>query len=511
MDAHTRNVSLRFGATLYERMRAFHLAPGKAQESLSYAWARAEETAAGLRILLPDSSPYFPFSADCFTRQSAGNVQLRADVLNGMLAEFAATDFNCIVNVHDHWFAQEAHFSAVDDEDDARFDRYLREQFEPMLATYPHIGPARDIVNVSIVFAQQSLAARLTNTMHASCTAASTTAIELVTVLDNHWRTAPIVPAERTIAAVANDEERSRHAEFIPASTANAIERVTVGLVGCGGLGSILAESLVRTGFRKFVLVDDDEIEATNLNRWQGGRLQDVGTQKAYTLAARMRGFATDVQVTAIATALDDDVALHALTGVDVLCGGVDNDAARWLLNHVSLQYMIPWFDAGVAITTAPAVDFASRYFSVLPGITGCAMCKGVDLIDHHEVVDEYADATTQRARRAAGYVIDQPLMVGTPSAYLLNQLAASSCAMEVLNYFAAWRPTATLIQKSWRADRIARADRENYAEVPSQSCALCSTYTGVGSALALPRRNRSVLSLFTSSQSSHEKEMSHG
>lgn len=507
VNALNDTVTIRLGANLYDRMRAFHLAVGKTRESLSYAWARAETTASGLRILLPDSSPYFPFASDCFTRQGAGNVQLRPDVLNGMLAEFASTDYNCIVNVHDHWFAKDAQFSTVDDDDDALFDRYLRNQFEPMLRAHPHIGPTRDIVNVSIVFAQGSLAARITNVEQTQ----PTIDINRVVILDDHWRTAPTRAPSDTGDNRVIDATQSRHAQFMPPAVASAIASVTVGLVGCGGLGSILGESFVRSGFRNFVLVDHDVIEATNLNRWQGGRVEDVGTRKVDTLAAQLRHFAHDVRVTTVAAPLDDAAALRALTGVDVLCGGVDNDSARWLLNHLSLQYMIPWFDAGVAITTLPKVDFASRFFAVLPGVTGCALCKGTPLIEQDTVVADYADPITQHARRAAGYVIDQPEMVGTPSAYLLNQHAASSCATEMLNYFARWRPTATLMHQSWRDDKTHRADRENFAERPSESCALCSTYTGVGSALAMPRPQRPAFSLLSSSQPQDHKELTHG
>jgi tRNA A37 threonylcarbamoyladenosine dehydratase len=48
------------------------------------------------------------------------------------------------------------------------------------------------------------------------------------------------------------------------------MSRLTVALIGCGGLGAILAECLARTGFGGIVLIDDDVLEETNLNRYQG-------------------------------------------------------------------------------------------------------------------------------------------------------------------------------------------------------------------------------------------------
>jgi sulfur carrier protein ThiS adenylyltransferase len=45
------------------------------------------------------------------------------------------------------------------------------------------------------------------------------------------------------------------------------IQQVTVGIAGAGGLGSNCAVNLVRSGFTKFVIVDFDKIEHSNLNR----------------------------------------------------------------------------------------------------------------------------------------------------------------------------------------------------------------------------------------------------
>lgn len=45
------------------------------------------------------------------------------------------------------------------------------------------------------------------------------------------------------------------------------IQQTRIGIAGAGGLGSNCAVNLVRSGFRKFVIVDFDKIEYSNLNR----------------------------------------------------------------------------------------------------------------------------------------------------------------------------------------------------------------------------------------------------
>ena len=124
-------VSIKISEQIRERLCCYHLAPGKHSESLSYIWAHAISTRRGITVLIPHTAPVLLFDTDCFVRQSAGNVQLEPAVLNGMLIKFAETSYNCLINVHDHWFADFTHFSGVDDHDDrgvrANFQKVTRQ------------------------------------------------------------------------------------------------------------------------------------------------------------------------------------------------------------------------------------------------------------------------------------------------------------------------------------------------------------------------------------------------
>lgn len=61
------------------------------------------------------------------------------------------------------------------------------------------------------------------------------------------------------------------------------IKRVTVGIAGCGGLGSNTAIALTRAGIRNIVIADYDKLEISNLNRQQYA-LKDVGNFKVDSL-----------------------------------------------------------------------------------------------------------------------------------------------------------------------------------------------------------------------------------
>ena len=83
---------------------------------------------------------------------------------------------------------------------------------------------------------------------------------------------------------------------------------LTVGVAGCGGLGSNAAMMLARTGFRRFLLVDFDAVEASNLNRQQYFP-DDIGMPKAEALAAHLRRLCPAIDVAALLERMTDQTA----------------------------------------------------------------------------------------------------------------------------------------------------------------------------------------------------------
>lgn len=62
------------------------------------------------------------------------------------------------------------------------------------------------------------------------------------------------------------------------------LKEKTVGIAGCGGLGSNVAVALARTGIGKLVIADFDVVEESNLNR-QFYFFDQIGQVKSYTLS----------------------------------------------------------------------------------------------------------------------------------------------------------------------------------------------------------------------------------
>ncbi|HWE03987.1 MAG TPA: ThiF family adenylyltransferase [Tepidisphaeraceae bacterium] len=150
----------------------------------------------------------------------------------------------------------------------------------------------------------------------------------------------------------------------------------TVLLVGCGALGSVLAEQLARAGVGHLRIVDRDIVELTNLQRQVLFDEQDAlkQTPKAIAAARRLRQVNSSVAIEPLV------VDLHAgnvegLAGVgehsrrvDLILDGADSAETRYLLNDVAVKHGIPWIYGA-------CVGMSGRMMAILPGHTPCLRC----------------------------------------------------------------------------------------------------------------------------------------
>lgn len=87
-------------------------------------------------------------------------------------------------------------------------------------------------------------------------------------------------------------------ARNVPGST-EVLQKATVGIAGCGGLGSNAAVALVRAGIGRLILADFDIVEESNLNR-QHYFIADIGRKKTQALAQHLKAINPGVQLTLV-------------------------------------------------------------------------------------------------------------------------------------------------------------------------------------------------------------------
>ncbi len=460
---NTTNTHIRITQAAWAALLAHHRRPD-AIEHASIALGKTLHLR-GQRVVLIDAPGLALLDGDDCVRQSAGAVQVRPEVTRRLMWWFAQSGYEAFVSIHDHWFsARGTSFSGIDDADDIRQDRYLRGPFSAAL-NGQHFGRQREITHLSVVFDQGSFDARVIDTRlgrRTFCPVAS-----LSVIGDRYVR---LTPNSASTPENRADETLRRHDDFIAPQTRQLIGTLHVGLVGCGGLGPLLAENLMRAGVRRFSLFDPDTLDTTNLNRWLGGRRSDIGKSKADLLAARLRECEPTVKVAA--HAVDVLEGRHAANAgiADLLILAVDNDAARLWGNRVASACLQPLFDLGVRVRTRPHTDFLSRIVPVVPGSTACLECSVLGLLDSLDIA-KALDGITSAARRSAGYVMDAE--AAAPSVMGLNTKVVGEAALAILDYLSGWRKGPPQASKwTWSTATTVMIQQESHR--PGAGCLAC-------------------------------------
>lgn len=143
-----------------------------------------------------------------------------------------------------------------------------------------------------------------------------------------------------------------------------------VTLCGCGALGTVLANSLVRAGVGHVRIVDRDFIETSNLQRQVLFDEHDVAENlpKAEAAARKLAAINSDVHVEPIVTDIDRTNILELCKDADLILDGTDNFEIRYLINDVAVKLGKPWVYGG-------SVGSHGQTMTILPGETPCLRC----------------------------------------------------------------------------------------------------------------------------------------
>ena len=139
-----------------------------------------------------------------------------------------------------------------------------------------------------------------------------------------------------------------------------AAARVLV--IGAGGLGSPVLAYLAAAGVGRIVVVDDDTVDVTNLQRQILYDTSDVGAPKAHRAAERLRALNPQIAIDALATRFDPSNARELVRLVDVVVDGSDTFSTRYLVNDACVLEGKPdvhgsifRFDGQVSVFGAPS------------------------------------------------------------------------------------------------------------------------------------------------------------
>ena len=145
-------------------------------------------------------------------------------------------------------------------------------------------------------------------------------------------------------------ERYSRHL-LIPEIGAEGQQKLLdakVLLLGAGGLGSPTALYLAAAGVGTLGIVDDDDVDLSNLQRQVIHSTQRIGTPKVDSAEESIHAINPDVKVVKYPVRIDASNILGIIEGYDVIVDGADNFPTRYLLNDASVRLRIPVVSASI-------------------------------------------------------------------------------------------------------------------------------------------------------------------
>ena len=138
----------------------------------------------------------------------------------------------------------------------------------------------------------------------------------------------PLPPLVEPVAELSAQERArtARHAALAGLGPVGQrrLAAARVGVVGAGGLGSPALLALAAAGIGELVLVDDDEVDLSNLHRQVIHGVGDVGRPKVDSAAESIAAVSPETRVRAVTTRIDAENAVELLRGCHVVLDGSD-------------------------------------------------------------------------------------------------------------------------------------------------------------------------------------------
>jgi len=131
------------------------------------------------------------------------------------------------------------------------------------------------------------------------------------------------------------------------------LKQSRVAVVGCGALGTVIANNLARAGVGFLRIIDRDFVELNNLQRQVLFDEEDIekGTPKAVAAAEKLRKVNSSIEIEAQVADINRRNIESFIKDVDLVADGTDNFETRFLVNDACVKHKKPWI-YGAAISS---------------------------------------------------------------------------------------------------------------------------------------------------------------
>lgn len=226
-----------------------------------------------------------------------------------------------------------------------------------------------------------------------------------------------------------------------------------IAIVGCGGIGNVISVLLATAGIKEFVLVDNDQIEISNLNRQIMFTEKDCGSLKTSILSKSLKQRSSSIIVKEISEFITNSN-VDVLDDVDFILVSGDQKNVLDLINKYAVKRSIPFMNVGYV------EDIAVWGPLVIPGKTGYYEC--------HKHIVNFDDITKEQ--------IEFIKMINSgyqaPSTGSINMMASSFATMDILKFLGGFGTIHALNTRIGIWSHDLHIEKQNYNYNPS--CEIC-------------------------------------
>ncbi|MGL5778690.1 ThiF family adenylyltransferase [Cetobacterium sp.] len=369
-------------------------------------------------VILKEIEVFYPKERDILSC-SLTHISIKKDFIYRMLLEFnQRVDIDTLIEIHTHPFLQlndKVTFSSIDDEDEINFNDYLK-------FNYPNINYA------SVVISNNSYEARIYLEKK----------IEKIKIKE--------LDINKEILNKKYLDIYERNIDYMGLNNLKKIfSTEKISIVGVGGLGSIVAEHLVNMGFNNLVLIDNDIVEYSNLNRLVGAKYKDVEEKKlkVEVIKKHLLEINPFLNIKSMGLEVKSDEALNELVESSKVFLTTDNHSSRALVNDFCLKYFIPFISIGVNISVVNNTisDISGEIIKIFPGDKFCLRC----LQRIRQINVDYENIKNEKIKQKIlkrGYIKEHK----EPAVKTLNTILASLGVDSYINEFTNYNRESSIL-----------------------------------------------------------------
>ncbi len=136
-------------------------------------------------------------------------------------------------------------------------------------------------------------------------------------------------------------ERTDRNIGWITKEEQEILKNAVVGIAGCGGMGGLVASTLLRLGVGEIRIADSECFDISNLNRQYGATQKTVGKSKAFETARFLRDIADDTTIVVYPSGITEETADSFTNGCNIICDEIEFWAvgSRILLHQAMRAY----------------------------------------------------------------------------------------------------------------------------------------------------------------------------